>query len=316
MVHLIADVGGTNLRLAAVTGSLRQAASALLAQGLVLTKSYTWADIGTLDAALEEFCAAYNLARPFAALTLAIAGPAFDHQAEFKLTNWATPFTRAQMGAWSPRVRIINDFAAQAAIIPYLTDQDLHLIKPGVERPGTKAVVGPGTGLGIAGLDASGQVLAGEGGNVTVPYLRGAPWAALEQQVSEGRLRGEDVFSGQGLENLYAAQTGARLSAQEISVLAHGGDAAATAAMDLFFDFAAVLCSDQALQYGAAGGVYLVGAIAMKNRDLLDTDRFAALFCDIRTHAEFLAEVPVYQVTKSVSGLAGVAAYEASRATR
>ncbi len=316
MVHLIADVGGTNLRLAAVAGSLRQAATALLAHEFAQTGSYTWSDMGTLDAALADFCETYRLTPPFKALTLAIAGPAFDHQSEFKLTNWATPFTRKQMQAWSPQVRIINDFAAQAAIVPYLTQEELHLIKPGVERPGTKAVVGPGTGLGVAGLDVSGQVLAGEGGNVTVPYVRGVPWAGLERQVSAGRLRGEDVFSGRGLENIYIAQTGTPMSAQDISVRAHWGETAATAAIDLFFDFAAVLCSNQALQYGAVGGVYLVGAILMKNQDLLNADRFAAHFCDVRTHASFLAEVPVYQVTKAVSGLAGVAAFEASLSTR
>jgi len=312
MLHLIADVGGTNIRFAAIEGTMRAAAQALMAGSFAQTRSYEWAEVGDLLNALQTFREDMGLPKKVTGLTLAIAGPVLDHMAEFRLTNRTTPFTRAQLSQHADQVRIINDFAAQAAVIPLLTEEDLDVLKPGQVQPGARAVLGPGTGLGVAGLGPQGQVFAGEGGNVTVPYLSTAPWSALEGQISGGRLRAEDVFSGQGLENIFAAQTGQRLAAEAISAAAHTGDDQALAAMQLFFDFAAALCADQALQYGAAGGVFLVGAIMQKNRDLLDRDRFAQQFSNIRTHREFLTHIPVYQVTKPTSGLAGVAAYEAA----
>lgn len=309
MVHVIADVGGTNIRLAAVSGPMEVAAKRLMAGDFRDSRSYKWKQIKNVDTAIRSFQEELNLPEKLSGLTLAIAGPVLEHMNEFKLTNWGEPFSRQQLTKHSRNVKIINDFAAQAAIIPLLTEQDLDVLKPGLVQPGARAVLGPGTGLGVAGLAADGQVLSGEGGNVTAPYFPGVPWSVLEAPVPSGRLRAEDVFSGQGLENIYFAKTGSKLAAENISAAAHNGDESALSAMSVFFDFAAVLCSDQALQYGAAGGVYLVGAIMLKNRKLINQKRFAQQFCNIRTHETFLADIPVYQVTKATSGLAGVAAY-------
>ena len=157
MVHVIADVGGTNVRLAAVEGSMDAAARALMNGTFERTVSYRWDQIDGLDAALNDFRSCLRLPNRFAGLTLAIAGLAFEHQTVFSLTNRGGTFTREQLAAHAQTVRILNDFAAQAAIVPLLTDQDLEILKPGVRRPGPCAVLGPGTGLGVAGLDAQGR---------------------------------------------------------------------------------------------------------------------------------------------------------------
>lgn len=311
-MHLIADIGGTNIRLAAFHGDPLIAFDQLMTGTCDKVRNYSWDQVGRLNAAIQDFQDHFHLPGRAQSLTIAIAGIALVDQEEFGFTNRDAGFCRSDLYEFADTVEIINDFAAQASAIPHLGEDHFSQVKPGQRRAGARAVVGPGTGLGIAGLTPGGLVIPGEGGNVAVTYLPDAPLSRIEANVDRGQLRAEDVFSGQGLENIFQAQSGCRMAAQEISARAHRGDAQARQALDLFFDYAAQISANQALQYVAVGGVYLVGSIMIKNADLLDLDRFASVFCSIKTHEDFLRQIPVYLVTSATSGLAGVAAYLAS----
>src|SRR5690606_20589795 len=197
---LVADVGGTNARFALVDGP----------DGV----PYRARSLPTRDhAGLAEAAAAYlgrhaRDVRPSAAC-LAVAGPVTG--GTFRLTNAGWPKgtpeeVRAHLGV--PHLEIVNDFEALALALPRLGEDDL--VPVGGRRPsadGTVAVVGPGTGLGVAGLvpTPSGWVpLPGEGGQVDVP-------AATDRELEVARLlraehgsaTAELLLSGGGLSRLH-----------------------------------------------------------------------------------------------------------------
>jgi glucokinase len=65
---------------------------------------------------------------------------------------------------------ILNDFEALALSLPFLAGKDLAKIGTGKQEPlGTRLVIGPGTGLGAAGLihaDGCWAPVRGEGGHI------------------------------------------------------------------------------------------------------------------------------------------------------
>lgn len=73
-----------------------------------------------------------------------------------------------------------------------------------------KAVLGPGTGLGVSGLIPAGDggwaILEGEGGHVTVSAADARETEVLAALAREfGHVSAERVLSGPGLVNLYSA---------------------------------------------------------------------------------------------------------------
>lgn len=312
MTSLVADIGGTNVRLAAFSGSPLAATKSLLDGSLETQAVYEWDDLESLSAGIEQFCQQFDLALPFDQIAVAFAGLTLPDQQIFSLTNRDQVFTRAQLSEIAGQVHVINDFAAQASLIPHLDEDRLIVLKPGQKRPGARAVLGPGTGLGVAGLAASGQVISGEGGHVALPYLPHAPHQGLVDLLGEPINRLEDVLCGTGIENLNLALGYEAASARILSEAALSGAKEAQGVFDLFFDFLAVASANQALQYTAAGGVYLVGNITLANEDLINRARFVELFESTQSHAEFLKQVPIYIVRTAISGLAGAAAYLAA----
>ncbi len=136
-------------------------------------------------------------------------------------------------------VRLINDFEAIALSVPLLEPADCLAIG-GIAAPArgereTFAIVGPGTGLGVAGLvrvRETAMPLAGEGGHVSF-----APVGALEIHILDvlskqfGRVSVERLLSGPGLRNIHAALaavegvTAPDLSPQEIGAQAEADPA-------------------------------------------------------------------------------------------
>src|SRR5207302_4183778 len=158
-------------------------------------------------------------------------------------------------------------------------------------RPGPKAVLGPGTGLGVAALVPHGKewiALASEGGHVSF-----GPAAADERIVfqrlaaSEGEpVAAETVISGPGLERIYRALNpfGIPLVARAIVSEARAGGSDARIAVDLFVRLIGRFAGDVALTLKATGGVYVAGGVAQKLGPLLDGAIFGAAFENHRPH--------------------------------
>ncbi|MGA9603609.1 MAG: glucokinase [Methyloceanibacter sp.] len=305
---LVADIGGTNARFA-------------LADLATLTLSachqIRCADHQSLAAALGAYLATLP-ERPEQA-AIAVAGPVTSDA--ISLTNAPWSFTAGELCCTTALsdVMLLNDFAALAHALPYLAGADLHLI--GGSEPvehGTKLVLGPGTGLGVASLIWSGEsfiAVPGEGGHVTLGASDERELALLER-VRKGRehLSAERVLSGPGLAELYRAMAASHgedegeLQPNDVIERGLAGDVLASEVLELFASLLGRFAGDAALLMGARGGVYLGGGIAPKIASVLSSGAFRASFERKGRVTAYLEPIPVYAILAEFATLKGAAA--------
>jgi glucokinase len=300
---LLADIGGSTTRFAVCVPGGRP-------DRLVIIDNET---VSGPEAAIRRYLGETGQS-PKAAV-LAVAGPVDGD--EIRLTNRPWRFSLEQVGNQFgfARVHAINDFEAVAHSLAVLHEGELRALgRSGPGGSGPRAVLGPGTGLGVGALLPNGETwlaLASEGGHVSF-----GPAAPDERIVFE-RLRNgaqfitaETVISGPGLERIYRALNplGIPLEARTIVAQARGGGAEARAAIDMFVRLLGRFAGDVALSFKATGGVYIAGGVALKLGPLFDTAVFRAAFENHPPYQDLLAAIPTWLVTCVEPGLVGCAA--------
>ena len=156
----VADIGGTNARF----GILTDAHAELKEFDTAKT-----ADYDGLEAAIEAMVLSKTAIIPKSAV-LALAGPINGDEVPLTNCHWVIRPKELIANLRLSDVVLVNDFEAQSLALPSLQDSDLKLIGD-VKMParGTKVVVGPGTGLGAAGMVHAGSLwmpVPGEGGHI------------------------------------------------------------------------------------------------------------------------------------------------------
>jgi len=184
----------------------------------------------------------------------------------------------------------------------------------GTPRPSggrVKAVVGPGTGLGVSAMMPSGYILPSEAGHVAFAPVDDHE-AGLLKVLWERyhRVSAERVLSGPGLANLYWANCRLdghcrELPAPEVTAGAQANDPYCLRAVTDFHAILASFAGDVALMTGAADGVYLSGGILPRILDLLDQEMFRERFEDKGRFREFNNTVPLAIVRAEHPGLRG-----------
>ncbi len=311
---LVGDVGGTHARFAVATRT--GAARVRISQARVLDA----ADYRTGDAALVAYLAELKGARPRFAI-IAAAGPI--NRGAVTFTNnrsWRFAERRlAEVGGFS-RVRLINDFTAQALAIPSLQSADTRLVGPRLRglAHATRVIMGPGTGFGAGALIDDGRaqaVLTGEGG-----HMGFAPEDDIEVEILRrlakrfGRVSVEHVLSGPGLLNVYGALgdiTGASTPIEAPDQVTQAGLAGDVLAREALARFCAILGSTAgnfALAMGARGGVYISGGIAPDILDFLRASDFRRRFEAKDRMGDYLSAIPTRVVIQPHAALMGAAA--------
>lgn len=307
---LIGDVGGTNARFAIVPAD----GGETLRFPPVRTAGFA-----SIDAAIETVLAASAL-KPRSAL-LAVAGPVDGDEIPLTNSAWVVRPAAMARALGFEAVTVLNDFEAQALAAVALGPEHLLQIGGGTPEPNAgRVVLGPGTGLGVAGLVFSRGVwipVPGEGGHVDIgprTVRDHAIWPHLEP--IEGRISGEQMLCGRGLVNIYraiAAADGkpARFSdpAEVTTAAGEGSDPVAAEAIDLFVTCLGRLAGDMALIFMSRGGVFLTGGIAQKIVPALQHGAFRANFEDKAPHSALMREMPAYVITHPMAALEGLAAY-------
>lgn len=255
--------------------------------------------------------------RPRNAL-LAVAAPITGDEVRMLNIGWrfAAGELASQLGLH--RVELLNDFAALAYALPVLGTDDLVPVQDGTPRPrGTRVVLGPGTGLGSAGLVATGdtgwQAVSAEGGHVTLPAVDDREEAVV-RTVRErfGHCSVERLVSGPGFSLLHDILHGDRLPPEEITRRASAGDPKAAGTMELAFRFLGTVAGNLALSFGALGGVYIGGGIVPANLDLFRRSGFRARFLDKGRYRDYLAGISVQVITLADPALTGLLARAAA----
>ncbi|RFS82831.1 glucokinase [Actinomadura spongiicola] len=305
---LVGDVGGTNARFALVDGP-----DGVPSQ----VKSLPTRDHAGLAEAASAYLHQYAPdVRPSAGC-LAVAGPVVGRT--YHLTNAGWPKgtadeVRARLGL--PHLEIINDFEALALSLPRLGGDDLVPLGGTAPDPGAPlAVVGPGTGLGVAGLvpTPSGWVpLPGEGGQVDVPAATDRELEVVRLLRAEhGTSNVEYLLSGNGLARLHRylaaldGEAAGTLTAREITE--RRDDPRCREALDIFCALLGSLAGNVALTLGARGGVYLGGGIPPRIVDVLRGGAFRARFEGKPPMEDYLRAVPVALIVHPGPALAGAA---------
>lgn len=308
---LIGDIGGTNARFSIVPDATSEPTQ--------LTSVKT-ADFKTIDEAIRSAVLDHTSLLPVSAI-LAVAGPIETDEIPLTNCDWVVKPKEMLTNLGLKDVIVINDFEAQALAIATLGSDDRETIGP--QRPdmmASRVVLGPGTGLGVAGLVHARNMwfpVPGEGGHVDI-----GPRSARDYQVFphldtiEGRIAGEQILCGRGLVNLYRAicladgvtpvfSDPADVTAKGLS----GEDSQAQETLSLFSTYLGRIAGDMALIFMARGGVYLAGGISQKIIPALRLPEFRAAFEDKAPHKGLMRSIPTHVVTHPQAALAGLSAY-------
>jgi len=318
--QLVADIGGTNARFAALPSGQLESEHQFF---------YTVAEhqdfIQLLAELLEDIGAATGWHEPPQAACLAVACPADGERVSFTNSHWQFSKTDAA-AALGCELLVINDFAAVAHGVAQLSGDDLLQVGGGTAETGKAiAVIGPGTGLGVSGLVPSGNgyaVIEGEGGHVSFAPTGSRQLALLGvlQERFGDRVSVERLLSGAGLVNIYTALAALDGSAPRYTEAAQvsaaalaGDDLLASETLALFCEILGSVAGDLALTLGATGGVYLAGGILPRVRELFVSSDFRRCFEAKGRFVNYLAAIPVYLVVREQLGLLGAAHYLYSR---
>jgi len=307
--RLIADIGGTNARFALVGSD-----GAPEAEGKLAVADYP----GVVAAAR-----AYLDGRQVDEAVFAVATPVQGDEVAFTNSEWrfSIAAARAQLGV--ERFAVINDFVAQALAIPRLDAQDVCTLKPGHSVAGCPiGVIGPGTGLGVAGLLPDGdqfRPLASEGGHVSFSPTNHRQLDILRALFDTfEHVSNERVLSGPGLVNLARAiaQVDGRAidiaEPNEVSARARSNCPICIEALQVFARVLGSAAADLALTLLASGGVYVMGGLCRRLETMLEVEEFQAGFLCKGRFRRWLEPVPVHQVLREHTGLIGAAAYQLS----
>ena len=304
---LIGDIGGTNARFALT----RPDRPGYLEERVYACANYT---------SLEQGMAAYLLDVGLTGadtICLAVAGPIVDGEVEFTNSHWQIAENPLRERFVTDQVRLINDFEAIAYAVPLLGQDNSRIIgnppAPDLSRADYRiGVLGPGTGLGAAGLvrkNGLTSALATEAGHVGfAPETPEQRELLVRLHDRYERVSDERVASGAGLENIYWAfnrDTGETASAAEIFERAQSGQATAIKSTSLFFEVLGQIAGNLALSMGAFQGIYIAGGIVHRHLEPLAASRFRAGFENKGRHRQLMAKIPTLAITHPQPGLLG-----------
>jgi glucokinase len=306
---LVADIGGTHMRLAAAEDGRADLSTARLYVGAEFA--------GPAEVALR-YLEETGIARPDAAC-LALAGPIRSRRVPLTNSDWVVDADEFEAKTGIGTCRLINDFEALAWSLPGLGPDDLAQVGGGEARPGARAVLGPGTGLGVALLAESGGkriAMPGEGGHVGFAPVDEHEIEILRLMTARyGRVSAERLISGPGLEVLHRVlgeiegQSRAPLAARDIVAGALG--ARSGPAWETVRAFAAMfgtVAGDIAMVAGAAGGVFLAGGLSQRLQPMLAETAFRERFDAKGRLSGYVSAMPVHVITGAYAALSGAAA--------
>lgn len=303
---LLGDIGATNARFA------------LLSDGVVgPIKYFTVAEFPRFPDVVEAFFAG-NRPSAVRQAALAVAGPVDQGRCVFTNCPWTIDAheLRAEFGLAD--VQLCNDFEAAALSLPHLTAADLYRLGGGEAVAGAPmAVLGPGSGLGVACLVPGSQgaiAIATEGGHATMAATSRREDAIIDHLRSQfGHVSAERVISGPGLENLYRAVAAVdgvdappRDAAAITTAALNGVCPTAREALELFCAMLGTIAGNVALTFGARGGVYIAGGIAPRITDFLSGSEFRARFEHKGRFRTYLEAIPSSIITHPAATFIGL----------
>ncbi len=309
---LVADIGGTNTRVALAHGADVVAAS---------VRRFHNDEFAGLEAVLRAYLADQGEVDCDSAC-VAIAGPVRDGRGTLTNLDWTIDEATLARATRAETVAVLNDLQAQGHALGFISDANLREVLPGPCGPeaGSQLVIGIGTGFNAAPvhhLGAARLVVPAESGHGDLPIRTERELALTRHlQAAHGFAEVEDVLSGRGLQNVHAwlcAEAGdAGPPARSTTILAGlGDDPRATEAVSFFVTMLGRVAGNLALDHLPFGGVFLAGGMARAVAPHLAACGFAEAFRDMGRFGDFMLQFGVFVIEDDFAALTGSAAHMA-----
>ncbi|WP_204113577.1 glucokinase [Shimia biformata] len=303
-MYLLADIGGTNCRMALADESGLLPAS---------QRSFANDDFATFYDLLAAFLASHD-APTVTSACIAIAGPVTGRTARVTNRAWEICSDALERDHRLGRVQLINDLSAlgyASAALPATGFQRLRDGGAASSGNGQSLVLGVGTGLNICPVRDLGtglpSVAQSEMGHAGIPapsltYLTDAIGAKAPDFPSN-----EQCLSGLGLAALYAARCGGTLQGHQIMAAANdGSDPDAAATIDLAAALLGVLVKELTYQFMPLNGIYLAGSVARSLCDETHLPKVLAAHDGVKRRLDdSLPAVPLSLITDDAAALVG-----------
>ena len=307
---LAVDLGGTHVRFRLLGDRIHPAPVHVVET----------AGVGSFEDAVERWRVRSGVHEPLDAIAVAAAGPVAGGRARVTNLDWALDAEAIARTCGARRCLLVNDVTAIAWALPSLHREDLRTLAAGSPDDGAaRAVLAPGTGLGVSGLvpTAAGEFAAieGEGGHRTLAAENPREWAIVTSLAERfGHASAERALSGPGIEAIWGAISAieaaryerARTAAEIACDAFEGHDPIARETVAVFTGFLGAVAGDLALTLGARAGVYIAGGIVPAWGEHFDARRFLDRFHAKGRFRAYLSAVPVHVVTHAHPGLVGV----------
>ncbi len=328
---LAGDIGGTKTLLA----TYRLEGGALVQLRCERFASAAWDDFSAL---VRRFLAGGGAGSEAPSHgCLAIAGPVQDGRVRLTNLPWELDELELASACGLKRLELVNDFAVLIYGLPHLRESQQAVVREGESQSGPLAILGAGTGLGVAigvpgprGLIA----LASEAAHGEFAPRQEREWRLkqwLLRDLSLERVSIERIVSGTGLGHVFrwflheAAGAGAphELAAAAgiwalaelrgeadrpdlpalVAAAAAAADPLASAALDLWLGAYGSVAGDVALQSLCRGGLWLGGGTAAKLLPQLRSQAFLGPLAAKGRLTPVLERIPLLALTDPEAGL-------------
>lgn len=297
MAILLADVGGTNARLALAHDGALDPASITRFRG---------EDHPSFDEVLRLYLARQG-GPAIESACVAVAGPVRDGRARLTNRDWSFSEQRLAELTGARRARLINDLIALGHAAAAMDDKATDFLRrapPGTLANGQRLVVNAGTGFNICPvkLMPAGPAicLEAEDGHTRLP---------LPVVQALGDLAGdfpsvEELFAGRGLARLHGLLSGQPAQdALSVTAAAAQADVAARASCALHARLLGLYCRELALRFMPLSGMFLAGSVARASA--AHFAEFESAFLSDPLMAAIAQAVPVAVIGDDMAALYG-----------
>lgn len=323
--QIVGDVGGTNARFALLDDSGTPQS----------TRTLRTDDFSSLAAAVQTYLDEQG-ANDVQEAAIAVATPVVGDSVKLTNNHWSFSIEKTRIALGLQRMHVVNDFTALALSVNHLPQDELVKVGGGqAAEQHAKAIIGPGTGLGVSGLVPCGShwnALQGEGGHVSIGVRTAREFAVYEQLMKQFRhISAERFLSGPGLVNIVnALRVVDGLPAREWSPadvtefgmqrfnikhnpeeqpldISEVDQRSCEEALEIFCSLLGSCAGNLVLTLGAEGGVYIGGGVVPRLGEFFVQSNFRQEFEAKGRMQGYMEKVPSFVIHSPYPALIGAA---------
>ena len=323
--QIVGDVGGTNARFALLDDSGTPQS----------TRTLRTDDFSSLAAAVQTYLDEQG-ANGVQDAAIAVATPVVGDSVKLTNNHWSFSIEKTRIELGLQKMHVVNDFTALALSVNHLPQDELVQVGGGqAAEQHAKAIIGPGTGLGVSGLVPCGShwnALQGEGGHVSIGVRTAREFAVYEQLMKQFRhISAERFLSGPGLVNIVTALRAVDgLPAREWSPadvtefgmqrfniknnpeeqpldISEVDQRSCEEALEIFCSLLGSCAGNLVLTLGAEGGVYIGGGVVPRLGEFFVQSDFRQEFEAKGRMQGYLEKVPSFVIHSPYPALIGAA---------